>query len=531
MSKNKEKTITEKLIEFINDLTLFVDSKGMGWARAEGQCFPIKSDPFEQWLRYKYYNQYQKAPYKQAIQDVIELASSKARFDTNSYTEDVNIRVAKVEGAIIIDRVSEYGTNTVEITAEGWQNGATQVAKFWRAKGMNELPKPQSGGTINTLRKYLNIRSNSDFRLLIAWLLTAYNPEVPCPILVLQGEQGSAKSTTAKVLRSLVDPNGALIRSAPKNEEDLIIQAQNSRIICLDNLSGLKDWLSDALCRVCTGSGFSTRTRFTNRDEEIFSVKRPIILNGIDEIATRGDLLDRSIVLNLPPIPSYKRKDSRRFWKEFKRDKPSILGALFNAVSEGLRAEEPNLRIVPRMADFAEWATRCETAFNCGRGTVIADYTSNKIEAVKVELDSNYLACAIQKILSHKDKYEGTATELLEEVRSVSPEINDKQLPKLNQLKSELTRLAPAFRKIGIEYKYNRTSQRRVHFFEKISDKPSEASLPSQNRMDDDAYDGNDALNSKLYNTEVNPNSKLFGTPSLSEKRNLRNGQTSNKSH
>ena len=521
MSKSKEKTISEKLIEFIDDLILFVDSKGIEWARAEGQCFPIESNHFEDWLRYKYYNQYQKAPYKQAVQKAIDLASSRAKFDPNSYTEDVNIRVAKVDEAIIVDRVSKYGTNTVEISAAGWQNGATQVAKFWRPKGMNELPKPESGGTIYTLRKYLNIRSDSDFRLLIAWLLTAYNPEIPCPILVLQGEQGSAKSTTAKVLRSLVDPNGALIRSAPKNEEDLIVQAQHSHIICLDNLSGLKDWLSDALCRVCTGSGFSTRTKFTNRDEEIFRVKRPIILNGIDEIATRGDLLDRSIVLNLPPIPSNMRKDSRSFWREFERDKPFILGALFNAVSEGLRVEKPSLKSVPRMADFAEWATRCETAFNWENGTVIDDYKTNEIEAVKVDLDSNYLACAIQKIMSHKDKYEGTATEILEEVRNVSPEINDKHFPKLNQLKSELTRLAPAFRKIGIEYDDDRTAQRRLHIFERISDK---ASLASQNGRNHDAYD---ASNSKLYKTEVDPNGKLFGPPALSENEHSSNGQAS----
>lgn len=525
MSKSKEKTTTDKLIEFIDDLTLFVDSKGIEWTRAEGQCFPIKSEPFEQWLRYKYYNQYQKAPYKQAVQNVIDLASSKAKFDTDSYTEDVNIRVAKVEGAIIIDRASTYGTNKIEITPGGWQNGATQSVKFWRPKGMNELPKPESGGTINTLRKYLNIRSNSDFRLLIAWLLTAYNPEIQCPILVLQGEQGSAKSTTAKVLRSLVDPNGALIRSAPKNEEDLIIQAQHSHIICLDNLSGLKGWLSDALCRVCTGSGFSTRKKFTNRGEEIFSVKRPIILNGIDEIATQNDLLDRSIVLNLPAISSYKRKDSRRFWREFERDKPFILGALFDALSEGLRAEEPNLGSVPRMADFVEWATRFETAFNWESGTVADDYAYNEIEAVKVELDSNYLACAIQDIMSDKKKYEGTATELLEEVRSVFPEINDKQLPKLNQLNSEITRLKSAFRKIGIEYDNDRTSKRRLHIFKKISDKPS---LPSQKDRNHDAYDGNDASSSKLYKTEVDPNSKLFGIPSLSEKEYSRNGQASN---
>ena len=140
-------------------------------------------------------------------------------------------------------------------------------------------------------------------------------PTGPYPVLILQGEQGTAKSTAAKVLRLLIDPSAAPLRTAPLDERDLMIAARNGWIIALDNLSGLSSWLSDALCRIATGGGVSTRELYSDTDEVLIDVQRPIILNGIDDIATRQDLIDRSIIINLEPIPENKRKPEAEFWQ------------------------------------------------------------------------------------------------------------------------------------------------------------------------------------------------------------------------
>jgi hypothetical protein len=119
------------------------------------------------------------------------------------------------------------------------------------------------------------------------------------------------------VLRSLVDPSAVPLRTQPRKEEDLIIAAHNSWLIALDNLSGLAPWLSDGLCRIATGGGFGTRELYTNKDESLIDVQRPTILNGIDDIATRQDLIDRSIIINLEFIPDNKRKEEPEFWQPF----------------------------------------------------------------------------------------------------------------------------------------------------------------------------------------------------------------------
>src|SRR5207249_4833322 len=108
-----------------------------------------------------------------------------------------------------------------------------------------------------------------------------------------------AKSTTAKLLRLLVDPSVSLIRTPPKDDRDLLIAASNSRVVAYDNLSGVTPWLSDGLCRLATGGGFSTRELYTDSEEVFFDAKRPIILNGIDHLAERADLAERAVILCL----------------------------------------------------------------------------------------------------------------------------------------------------------------------------------------------------------------------------------------
>jgi len=348
------------------------------------------------------------------------------------------------------------------------------------------------------LKKYLNFETADDYRLLVGWLLAAYNPEIPCPILIFQGEQGSAKSTNTKVLRSLIDPSGAMINPAPREERSLVIQAQNSRVLCLDNLSGLKKWLSDALCRICTGTGFSTRRLYTNDEQQIFQVQRPIILNGIDDIATRGDLLDRSIVLNLPSISSNKRKDEREFWKAFHDDRPFILSALYDAIATGLAADKPKLKELPRMADFAEWVTRCETGLAFENGSILDAYNKNKDNAIETGLDGDYLAVAIRKILDDESKFEGTATELVNLIRDKSPEQNHQYLPTTQTIKNRLTRIGPALRKIGINWDYQRTGEARTYLLDKDRNNLSLPSLPSQNGGINDSNDANDSKNAGL---------------------------------
>jgi hypothetical protein len=140
-----------------------------------------------------------------------------------------------------------------------------------------------------------------------------------------------AQSAYSVRRRALIDPNSVPSRALPRSEHDVFIAARNSHVLAYDNASGLPDWLSDAFCRLATGGGFSTRELYTDQDEVLFGSKRPIILNGIDDIATRPDLADRSIVQSLVAISDERRK----LETDFERKRPRILGALLESLLSG----------------------------------------------------------------------------------------------------------------------------------------------------------------------------------------------------
>src|SRR5262249_19798470 len=156
------------------------------------------------------------------------------------------------------------------------------------------------------LWEFLNV-AEADRPLIAAWLVAALRPTGPFPVLCLFGEQGSAKSTTARFLRALVDPSTAPVRAEPRDPRDLAIAAGNGWAVCLDNVSHLTPQLSDALCRLSTGGGFSTRMLYCDDEECIFQAQRPAIVNGIAEVAERPDLLDRSLMVCLPTIRERRR--------------------------------------------------------------------------------------------------------------------------------------------------------------------------------------------------------------------------------
>ena len=193
--------------------------------------------------------------------------------------------------------------------------------------------------------------------------MAALRSRGPYPLLAISGEQGSAKTVLSKLLKALIDPNAAPVRALSREERELLIAANNGHLLAFDNVSGLPHWLSDALCRLATGGSFAVRRLYTDDEEVLFQASRPILLNGIEDVIGRPDLGDRAIFLTLAPIPEVNRRPEAELWQEFESARPSILGALLNAMVHGLRKmEDVQLGATPRMADFALWAAACETA-------------------------------------------------------------------------------------------------------------------------------------------------------------------------
>jgi hypothetical protein len=278
---------------------------------------------------------------------------------------------------------------------------------------MRALPTPAPDGDLDELRCFVNVAGDDDWRLLIAWMLTAWRADGPYPALVLRGEQGSAKSTTARTLRALVDPSTCPLRAEPKEIRDLMIAATNSWCVAIDNLSRIPPWLRDALCRLATEGGMTFRELYANDQEVIFNVKRPALITGIDDVVTNADLLDRVLTIDLPRIPEGMRRTERELRAAFDEARPRILGGICNGLCRTLAVGMVKLTSFPRMADFAENAVAVERALGWPAGSFLDAYQGNRATARETALEDSHLAPLIRQC-ADGGGFTGTASELLD---------------------------------------------------------------------------------------------------------------------
>lgn len=480
------KSEATRLVELASNVELFhtPDDEPYASFQFSGhlETWPVKSRGFRDWLTRRLYETEQKAPTAQSLQDAVNTLNSIARFD--GQTRDVHLRIAEQANAIFLDLCNDSWT-VVKVTRESWQVMSAEAAdvRFRRSKGMLPLPEPTNGSSIESLRDFINV-SDTQWPLFLAALVACFRPDRPFPVLALHGEQGSAKTTTARVFRALIDPNQAALRSEPKDERDLMIAAKNGWVIAFDNLSRIPPLLSDAICRLATGGGFGTRKLYENDEEVLFDAMRPVILNGIEELATRSDLLDRAIVLTLAAIPDAKRQTQGELWEKFERQRPGLLGALLDAVSCALH-NVSNVRLdhSPRMADFAQWATAAESALGLQNGEFMRAYSGNREIANDLALEASAASAALLALIERREYWKGTSSELLAELNSLpsTEEIKRQQgWPKSAQgMGSVLKRIAPNLRAVGIKAERGCGRERRTWILEKCGDYSSPSSRMS----------------------------------------------------
>lgn len=432
--------------------------------KSHRETYRIRDKQFKRWLSNLYYRQTGRGIGASAMQDVIENLCGKAA--NSGISHKVAIRIAESGGNVYLD-LGNAEWEAIEITPDKWSVISNPPIRFIRNRAIQEIPIPVHGGNIDELRLLLNIPNDETWRLIIGWIIGALNPKGPYPILAVNGEQGSAKSTMCRMIRRLIDPNLSDLRTAPRDERELFIAACNSRILAFDNISTIRNDMSDALCRISTGGGFSSRKLYDDDTEVLITACCPQIFNGIEEIATRPDLLERCIVIHLPTIPDHRRATESEISRQFEEIRPRVLGAICDAISSALRERNSiKLEKPPRMADFAVWVCAAERALGWPAGTFLNALESNRGAANGAAIEGSEFAQVIIAFMENRPDWSGTSTELLREMQS--GELSDSKvwdrrgLPKTAQtLSGQLDRIAPTLRRWGIQVDREREGKGR----------------------------------------------------------------------
>lgn len=407
-----------------------------------------------------YYRKYKRTPSSSALTDALNVLLGMANDEA---PEPVYLRVAEHEGCIVIDLGDNLG-RAVVVYKGGWEVVEQSPVLFKRTTTSGALPVPVHGGSLDDLRRLLNVTPDT-WPLALGWLIAAFFPNIPHPILLLSGGQGTGKSTAAKRLVGVVDPSPAPLRSQPRNEDNWAIAAAGSHVIAIDNVSTIPDWWSDALCKAVTGDGLVRRTLYTNTDLTVLSFQRVILLTSIDAGALRGDLGDRVLLVDLEAIEEKARRTDQEMAAEFQEMQPRILGAILDLLSQMLQVwPEVNLESFPRMADFARVLAAIDRVLAASSGNeykpALDTYLGQHERIAETVIESDEVAMAIRDLMEGTPEWEGTAKKLLECItRDPAP----RDWPKTPQaLGGRLKRLAPAFQQIGVAVDYIRTGRRRL---------------------------------------------------------------------
>lgn len=455
----------DKLLEIVRERTRFftgADGDLYASVKAENhtECYRLNSAPFTSYLSHVFYTETGTVIGAQARSD----AKSVMAFLCTERQEPVFVRMAGHLGKVYVDR----GTpdwSAIEIDGDGWRIVENPPVNFRRTPAMGALATPVKGGSISELALFVNV-DEDQWPLVVAFAIACLFPTGPYPILLLSGEQGSAKSTTLRVLKRLIDPSAAELRRQPTDLRDLMIAANNSWFCVFDNVSQVSNEVCDTMCVISTGGGFSRKMNYTDSDETILDVMRPQAINGIGDFASRGDLLDRAIVITPPVIPEERREDERSFWGRFDAAKPALLGALLNCVSMALRNLDTTvIKAKPRMADFARLAVAAEPAYNAAGAMSFLDlYLDNRAQSTASILETSPLARVLWELIKTDHRWIGSSRLLFTELTKLAADA-DKRSPGWpvaeNRVKTAIQRIAPALRRVGIDAFYHRTKINR----------------------------------------------------------------------
>lgn len=499
---------SDVLVDIALTHELFHSPDRDAYARVETAVYLVDSADYRERLAREYLELAGRGANRNSIADAICTITSLAKFRGKCHP--VYLRVARLDDpsghlhSIMIDMCGNQ-SRVIEVDRNGWR-WAVSPPMFRRVRSMRPLPEPKEPD-FSRIWRYLNVR-DADKSLVAAFILAAFRQSGPHPILALNGEQGTGKSTFSRVKRRLIDPTTAPLRSPPKDVRDLLVGALNGWVLALDNLSFLGAQLSDALCRISTGGAISERALYSNTDEVLIQVQRPVIINGIEDLTSRPDLAERSLHIELEMISDSRRMSEEEFWRSFERDAPHIFGGILAGLTASIRNHGSiKMTKLPRMADFALWAAAGMPELGFTVHEFESSYRQNQHLGIGAGVDGSPVGRAILAFMDERRTWKGTATELLSELnrRVGDGEIRSRAWPQSPRgLSSTITRLAPAFRLHGIDVQKDRSTDAgrdRLLTLCKRPEQPSEPSEPSEAAPASDDLDDLDDHSGELHGT------------------------------
>jgi hypothetical protein len=398
---------------------------------------------------------------------------------------------------------------TIKVTPQGWLIEKTPTVMFRRYKNQTAQVYPSAEYLHDIFDKFINlinVKTEDSKLLLKCYIVALLIPGIPKTILMLHGEPNSAKTTLLELIKMLIDPCSTRTLTCRNESDELAQLFSHNYLPYFDNLSYISDWMSDAFCRAVTGDSFSKRKLYTDNEDIFYTFMRCIGFSGVNLAASKSDLLDRGLIIELERIPPERQLQVKNIWKEFDEIKPQLLGYIFDILANVLSMRQTSHIEVKGLPRLADWAETCELISRCmgyKDNQFIEAFSRNVKLQNEAAIEDSAIAQTIIYFMEDKESWEGSPTELLGLLEEIAPRLsintnNQKVWPsKPNVLTRRLKYIISNLKEFGISVRYadNSTTKNKRLCIEKktFSDPVSvQSSIPSIHRY----YMQNHAQNS-----------------------------------
>jgi hypothetical protein len=479
---SEDTTKAGEIVDLAQDsASLFHDPEGECFATFEQEgrreTWSLASKGFTDWISYKAYRELGFVPSDTATKSALVTLRGIATHDGDE--EKIYLRCAPWLNGYLIDLTNDKW-QAAEVLPTGWRVIDNPPVKFIRSQTAAPLPVPVISD-LTKLWRYANIPER-ERTLILAFILDSWRPDTPYPVLFLTGEQGSGKSSTHTSVRQVSDPNTVPLRAAPKGVDDIFVSAGANHMASFENMSRLPSVMQDALCTLSTGGGYGKRKLYSDSDESVIEVKRPVIINGIADVVTRPDLIDRTVHVETPQLLDV--SDEREFEIGFERDRPAIFGGLLDLFVNALALlPDIQLKVKPRMIGYTKLGEAIHSALKI-EDRFMALYLGNRKESLARSMDSSPAAVAVQEMMLNRGAEEWTGTvKALKKILEDNHHQEGEGWPKSSKgLGEVLRRMAPALRGAGIKVEFQGHKRDGWHVRIYLSELFSESKNNSHNR-------------------------------------------------
>lgn len=417
------------------------------------EVYPLDSSTFRQWSEMIFNKYTDKTIRRDGLNEAVSIISAKSKFsDTPIHT--VHNRVADVDGDFWYD-LSNKSWTAVRTNAEGWSIDKA-IPKFYRYAHQKPQVIPVESGNIEDIFQFINLTKHKT--LFLCWLVSCFVPDIPHPMPIIFGEKGAAKSTACMLLKEVIDPSVMETLSLSKDERSLIVSLQQHYYLPFDNVSSISNDMSDTLCRAITGGAIQQRKLFTNSEDCIFTFKRCLTINGINNVANKSDLLDRSILFELVRVKEENRIEAQTIYRDFKKRCPYILRAIFTLLSSAMKIY-PTVKLnkLSRMADFCRWGYAIGEALGNKGEEFLSEYNSNRQIQNQEAINADSVASLVVDYMEHKTTWSGRISELFRELKQIAEGLGinptNKSLPQApNHLSRRIKSVRSNLEQVGISF-------------------------------------------------------------------------------